>query len=103
MGRIKNLATEYGLGLQVPKPPTVTPPPTQTPAPGINFTVDRNRIFAGECVVFSWVVTGAQAVYFYAQGQPWQQNQVPPQGSKVECPPVTTIYELRVAKIGQYR
>jgi heat shock protein HslJ len=83
----------------VSNPPTVTPPPTQTPSPGINFTVDRNRIFAGECVTFSWVVTGAQAVYFYAQGQPWQQNQVPPQGSRMECPPVTTNYELRVVKL----
>ncbi len=87
------------VGIQVPKPPTVTPPPTQTPAPGINFTVDRNRIFAGESVVFSWVVTGAQSVYFYSQGQPWQQHQVPPQGSKVEQPMVTTTYELRVAKL----
>ena len=87
------------VGITVPSPPTVTPPPTQTPSPGIAFTVDRNRIFAGQCVTFSWVVTGSQAVYFYPEGQPWQQNQVPPQGSKQECPPVTTIYDLRVVKL----
>lgn len=87
------------VGIEVPRPPTVTPPPTQTPSPGINFTVDRNRIFSGECVTFGWVVTGAQAVYFYEQGRPWQQYRVPPQGSKMECPPVTTTYELRVAKL----
>ncbi len=44
-------------------------------------------------------MTGAQAVYFYPEGQPWQQNQVPPQGGKVECPPVTTVYNLRVVKL----
>ncbi|MDX1414785.1 MAG: transporter substrate-binding domain-containing protein [Candidatus Promineifilaceae bacterium] len=87
------------VGIQVPKPPTVTPPPTQTPSPGISFTVDRNRIFAGECVTFSWVVTGSQAVYFYPEGQPWQQNPVPSQGSRVECPPLTTVYNLRVVKL----
>ncbi len=98
-GQDKKFGDRIWVGIEVPKPPTITPPPTQTPSPGINFTVDRNRIFSGECVTFSWVVTGAQAVYFYAQGQPWQQHQVPPQGSKVECPPATTIYELRVAKL----
>lgn len=87
------------VGIRVPTPPTVTPPPTQTPSPGIAFTVDRNRIFSGQCVTFSWVVTGSQAVYFYPEGQPWQQNQVPPQSSKVECPPVTIVYDLRVVKL----
>jgi heat shock protein HslJ len=98
-GQDQKFGDRIWVGIKVPNPPTVTPPPTQTPSPGIKFTVDRNRIFAGECVTFSWVVTGAQAVYFYEQGQPWQQYRVPPQGSKVECPPVTTTYELRVAKL----
>ncbi len=87
------------VGIQVPSPPTVTPLPTQTPSPGIAFTVEPNRIFSGDCVTFNWVVTGSQAVYFYPEGQPWQQNQVPPQGNKVECPPVTTVYNLRVVKL----
>lgn len=98
-GQDQKFGDRIWVGIEVPKPPTVTPPPTQTPSPGIKFTVDRNRIIAGECVTFSWVVTGAQAVYFYAQGQPWQQNQVPPQGSRMECPPVTMVYELRVVKL----
>jgi polar amino acid transport system substrate-binding protein len=98
-GQDQKFGSRLWVGIKVPAAPTVTPPPTQTPSPGINFTVDRNRIFAGECVTFSWVVSGAQAVYFYQQGQPWQQNQVPPQGSSVECPPVTTNYELRVVKL----
>ncbi len=89
----------FWVGITVPSQPTVTPLPTQTPSPGITFTVDSNRIFAGECVTFSWVVTGSRAVYFYPDGQPWQQNQVPAQGSRVECPPVTTNYNLRVVKL----
>ncbi len=97
-GQEQRFGDRIWVGIEVPSPPTVTPPPTQTPAPGIKFTVDRNRILAGECVTFSWVVSGAQSVYFYPQGQPWQQNQVPLKGSKVECPPVTTTFELRVVK-----
>jgi polar amino acid transport system substrate-binding protein len=86
------------VGIEVPSPPTATPPPTQTPSPGIVFTVDRTQIFAGECVTFRWSVTNVQAVYFYEQGLPWQQHQVAPIGSSVECPPSTTVYNLRVLK-----
>ena len=86
------------VGIEVPAPPTATPPPTQTPSPGIAFTVDRTQIFAGECVTFKWSVTNVQSVYFYEQGQPWQQYPVQPTGSSVECPPQTTVYELRVVK-----
>lgn len=85
------------VGITVPGSATVTPMPTQTPSPNITFTVDRNQIVAGECVLFNWQVQGSvTAVYFYAQGQPWQPNQVPAQGSRTECPPVTTTYDLRV-------
>lgn len=86
------------VGIEVPAPPTSTPPPTQTPSPGINFSVDRTQIFAGECVTFRWSVTNVQSVYFYQQGQNWQQHPVSPTGSSVECPPTTTTYELRVNK-----
>jgi len=86
------------VGIEVPSPPTATPLPTQTPSPGINFTVDRTQIFAGECVTFRWSVSNVQAVYFYEQGLPWQQYPVAPIGSSVQCPPVTTTYDLRVLK-----
>ena len=86
------------VGIKVPAPPTATPPPTQTPVPGIDFTVDRTQIFAGQCVTFRWTVTNVQSVYFYEQGQSWQQHPVAPTGSSVECPPITTTYELRVVK-----
>jgi ABC-type amino acid transport substrate-binding protein/putative hemolysin len=86
------------VGIQVPAPPTVAPPPTQTPAPGIFFGVDRTQINAGECVVFNWNVTGVKAVYFYPDGQPYQQYGVPGQGSQQVCPQQTTTYDLRVVQ-----
>lgn len=81
----------------MPAPATPTPLPTQTPSPNIQFTANETTIAAGQCTVFNWNVTGATAVHFHAAGQDWQQNQVPPQGSRMECPPFTTTYELRVS------
>ncbi len=79
----------------------VTPPPvvaTQTPSPNINFTVDRTSIKSGECVNFSWNVNNVNAVYFYRDGQNWENNGVAGQGSRQECPGQTTTYYLRVVK-----
>lgn len=84
------------VGITVPAPPTATPAATQTPSPSIQFTVDRTNILQGECVNFVWNVQNATAVYFYAQGEAWQSNQVPPQSNRVVCPTVTTTYFLRV-------
>ena len=86
------------VGIRVPAPPTPTPAPTQTPAPGISFTVDRTNIKQGECVTFSWNVQNVREVYFYAQGQRWQDHGVPGQSQRTECPGVTTTYNLRVVK-----
>ena len=85
-------------GIQVPAPAPVAPPPTQTPAPGITFGVDRTTINAGECANFNWNVTGVKAVYFYPQGQPYQNFGVAGQGNKAMCPTATTVYELRVER-----
>jgi ABC-type amino acid transport substrate-binding protein len=85
-------------GIQVPGPVSVAPPPTQTPAPGITFGVDRTTINAGECVNFNWNVSGVKAVYFYPQGQPYQNYGVQGQGGKPMCPNSTTVYELRVER-----
>jgi ABC-type amino acid transport substrate-binding protein/heat shock protein HslJ len=97
-----NLDQKFGsrlwVGIEVPAPPTITPPPTQTPAPGISFTVNSTNIKAGECVTFRWSVSNVRAVYFYELGQPWQQHPVSSVGTSLECPPVTTTYELRVVK-----
>ena len=84
------------VGIQVPAGPIPTPAPTQTPSPGIGFSADRTRIKAGERVVFTWKVENVKAVYFYAQGEPWEENGVPGHGSREVWPPRTTVYELRV-------
>jgi ABC-type amino acid transport substrate-binding protein len=86
------------VGIRVPALATPTPFPTQTPAPGIGFTVDRTQIRAGECVLFTWDVQNVTAVYFYAEGEPWEQNGVPGQSNRTVCPPRTTTYFLRVVK-----
>ena len=84
------------VGITVPTPSTPTPVATQTPNPSINFSVDRTQIREGECVTFTWNVTGASAVYFYKQGASWQSNPVPPSGTQSDCPSSTTTYELLV-------
>ena len=86
------------VGIEVVAAPTATPAPTQTPVAGIQFSVDRDHIKAGECVTFSWNVENVQAVYFYAEGEDWEDNGVVGHGSSVECPPQTTTYYLRVVK-----
>jgi polar amino acid transport system substrate-binding protein len=84
------------VNIRVIAAPTLTPAPTQTPVAGIMFTVDRNAIQAGECVNFSWRVESVQAVYFHRDGESWQDHGVAGEGTRVECPPATTTYYLRV-------
>jgi heat shock protein HslJ/uncharacterized protein YuzE len=85
-----------GVGIMVEAQATATPAPTQTPSPSIQFTVDRTHIKQGECVTFAWSVENVQAVYFYADGENWQDHGVPGQGTRTECPQTTTAYNLRV-------
>lgn len=87
------------VAIQVVGAATATPAPTQTPSPGISFSVDRTQIRQGECVTFSWSVQNVQAVYFYGDGERWQDNGVPGQGRQQECPATTTTYYLRVVKL----
>jgi polar amino acid transport system substrate-binding protein len=99
---VNGQGTAFGQRLRVsvtvPAAPTVTPAPTQTPAAGITFTVDRTNIRAGECVTFRWRVDNVQAVFFYQEGQRWQDRGVTGQETRTECPPSTTTYILRVVK-----
>jgi hypothetical protein len=81
------------VGIKIPAPPTPTPLP---PPPGASFTVDRTTINQGECVNFSWNVSGIKAVYFHQQGQPYQQGGVGGTDRRQVCPAGTTIYTLRV-------
>ncbi|MGD8473763.1 MAG: META domain-containing protein, partial [Anaerolineae bacterium] len=84
------------VSIKVLAAPTVTPAPTQTPVAGISFTVDRTSIKAGECVTFQWKVDNVKEVYFYKEGQRWQDHGVTGEGSRQECPPATINYYLRV-------
>ncbi|MFN2167549.1 MAG: transporter substrate-binding domain-containing protein, partial [Anaerolineae bacterium] len=86
------------VGIQVPGAPTPTPFPTPTPAPGISFSANRTHIKAGESVVFTWRVENVKAVYFYADGENWQNNGVAGEASQTVYPPQTTNYNLRVVK-----
>jgi polar amino acid transport system substrate-binding protein len=83
------------VGIQVTSGPTVTPVITVTPSPNMAFKSDKTMINAGEAVTFSWSVQSAREVYFYAQGERWQDNKVKADGSRTVHPPQTTIYELK--------
>ena len=85
--------------IQTPIGPAPTPPPPPTPAPGINFTVDKTSIRAGECVNFRWDVTKVAAVFFYKEGEDFRQHGVAGQDGRRECPQATTKYNLRVEKL----
>lgn len=86
------------VGITVPAPATPTPFPTQTPAPNIQFWADQTTINQGQCTMLRWNVSNVQAVYVYAQGEPWEPNGVAGQGERQVCPPTTTIYELRAVR-----
>ncbi len=84
------------VGIRVPAAAQPTPAPTQTPVPGITFTANTTTIQQGQCVTISWNSVNVQAVYYYQQGQNWQDHGVAGQASHQECPQQTTTYYLRV-------
>lgn len=84
------------VGIAVPGQPTPVPPPTATPIPGINFSANPTVINQGQCTTFDWNVQGINGVWFFPQGQPWQNNGVPGVSSQTQCPQQTTTYFLRV-------
>ena len=84
------------VGITVPGAPTPVPAATETPSPNITFTADPTTITAGQPVQFTWNVLSAKAVYFYHEGQNWQDHGVPGQGQSTEYPPSTVNYYLRV-------
>lgn len=82
-----------------PSTPTSTPlPPTSTPipTPDIQFSADRSYIKVGMCVVFTWEVGNSKTVYFYAEGEPWEDRMVSSSGNREECRQESTMYYLRV-------
>lgn len=98
-GQGQAFGERLSVSIIVPAAPTVTPGPTQIPVAGISFTVDRTQIKAGECVNLSWKVDNVKEVYFYSEGQDWQDHGVAGEGTRQECPPVTMTYYLRVVML----
>jgi polar amino acid transport system substrate-binding protein len=84
--------------IRVPAPATATPAPTQIPSPYVQFSADRIHVKAGERVVFEWEVENVNAVYFFAEGEPWQDHGVIGKDKREVYPQRTTIYNLRVVK-----
>jgi hypothetical protein len=84
------------VGITVPGAPTPTPAPTQTPSPNIVFTADPTTITAGQPVLFTWSTSNVKAVYFYHDGQNWEDHGVVGVGQSTEYPPYTINYYLRV-------
>ena len=84
------------VAVTIPAPATPVPVPTQTPSPTISFTVDRTSIQEGECVTFSWNVQNIQAVWFYPDGQNFNNYPTTGVNSSTQCPRTTTTYNLRV-------
>ena len=84
------------VGITVPGAPTATPAPTQTPSPGIVFTANPTSITAGQSTLFQWSTSNVKAVYFYHDGQDWQNHGVVGVGQSTEYPPQTMNYYLRV-------
>lgn len=85
------------VGIIVPAAATATPPPQQpTPVPGISFSANPATINQGQCTLLSWNVQGVNGVWFYPQGQPYQNYGVGGVSNSQQCPQQTTTYELRV-------
>lgn len=62
------------------------------------FGVDRDQIKAGECVTFRWHVEGVKAVYFYAEGNEWENHGVAGIAEAERCPTKTRTFCLRVVR-----
>jgi polar amino acid transport system substrate-binding protein len=87
------------VGITVPGAPTPTPAPTQTPSPNIQFNASPSDITAGQPVLFTWSTSNVKAVYFYHDGQNWQDHGVAGVGQSTEYPPNTMNYYLRVINL----
>jgi arginine/lysine/histidine transporter system substrate-binding protein len=84
------------VGITVPGGTPTTPPPPSQPSPNVTFTANPTTITSGQPVQFNWNVVSAQAVYFYTDGQNWQEHGVAGQGSSIEYPTTSINYYLRV-------
>lgn len=88
------------VSIETPAPPTPTPPPRppQPQGTSIDFRAGRTNIRQGECVNIGWDVRNATAVYFYREGNNWQDHPAVGQESRTVCPPYTSKHLLRVVR-----
>jgi len=63
---------------------------------GRMFSADRVEIRPGECVTFRWRVDGIKAIYFFAEGERWEDHGVAGEGEQQVCPSQTATYCLRI-------
>lgn len=80
-----------------PLPATATPAATATPT--LSFSADRTTLNQGECTTLRWRVENIRAVWVYPLGQSFENFPVTGEGSRQECPPQTTTYEMRVQQL----
>ncbi len=84
------------VGVRVPEQLTPTPFPTATPSAAVNFWTDNMNLTQGQCTVNHWRTQGVKEVYYYHDGQNWQDHGVAGTGDVQECPPQSMNYYLRV-------
>ena len=84
------------VGIHVAAQPTPTPFPTATPSADVNFWTDNSTINQGQCTINHWRTQNVQAVYYYHDGQNWQEHGVAGTGDMQECPQQSITYYLRV-------
>ena len=87
---------QVSVKIQVPAPPTAVPPRPRPQRQGISFRADSYQLQAGQCTTLHWNVQSVQGVYFYQEGQSWQNNGVTGKEDRQVCPGVSTTYYLRV-------
>lgn len=95
-GQGKGFGQKLWVQIVVPQPTQPTPVPTQTPVPGISFSANPTNIQQGQCSTVRWSTSNVRDVYYYQEGQNWQDHGVPSPSSRTECPSQTTNYYLRV-------
>jgi len=86
------------VGIQVPGPPTPIPPPPPPANTEIAFWADSYYIQAGQCTTIHWDVKNAREVYFYDQGESWEDHGVTGKEDRLACPPASRSHYLRVVK-----
>jgi len=84
------------VGIRVPNQATPTPFPTATPSADVNFWTDNVNLTQGQCTVNHWRTQNIKEIYYYHDGQSWQNHGVAGTGDVQTCPSQSITYYLRV-------